>query len=192
MVERFPQDRHRDLDSLQLRHSPKLRPASVEEIPALLSFASSELPGIQASVGVVTRVQEANPESILVIEDRNGVCGVIALLLFNTSGLDALLAGELCFANPDPSQLAAPNDPLAAIYVWILCARGKSAAAVGEIMQWAQRDGRENANIYARPTTSQGERFMGRCGFQPFRCGQADLWRYSRLNLNHLPKNQAA
>jgi hypothetical protein len=192
MVDVFPQVRHRDLDGLRLRHSPKLRPASVEEIPALLSFAASEVPGIQASSGVVRRVQEANPKSILVIEDRNGVSGVIALLLFNTRGLEALLAGELCFANPDPSQLAAPNDPLAAIYVWILCARGKAAAAVGEVMQWAQRDGRENANIYARPTTPQGERFMSRCGFQSVRCGQTDLWRYSRLSLRHLPKNQAA
>jgi hypothetical protein len=59
-------------------------------------------------------------------------------------------------------------------------------------MQWAQRDGRENANIYARPTTPLGERFMDRCGFRPVRCGQADLWRYSRLSLDHLPNIQAA
>jgi hypothetical protein len=185
MVEFSAQDHHRDLDGLRLRHSPKLRPASVEEIPALLSFAATEIPGVQASAGVVTRVQEANPNSILVIENRQGVAGVIALLLLNTRGLDAMLAGECCFANPDPSQLAAPNDPIAAIYVWILCARGKAAAAVGEVMQWAQRDGRESANIYARPTTPQGERFMDRCGFRPVRCGQPDLWRYSRLSLNH-------
>jgi len=192
MVGRLPEDHHRDLDSLRLRHSPKLRPASVEEIPALLAFAAPEIPAIQASMGVVRRVQEANPNSILVIESRKDVSGVIALLLLNARGLDALLAGELCFANPDPSQLAAPNDPLAAIYVWILCARGKAAAAVGEVMQWAQRDGRENANIYARPTTPLGERFMDRCGFRPVRCGQADLWRYSRLSLDHLPNIQAA
>lgn len=192
MVDPLTQDRHRALDELRLRHSPKLRSANVEEIPALLSFAASELPGIQASAGVIGRVQEANSNSILVIENRQGVAGVIALLLLNTRGLDALIAGELCFANPDPLQLAAPDEPLAAIYVWILCARGKAAAAVGEVMQWAQQGGRERANIYARPTTPQGERFMDRCGFRPLRCEQPDLWRYSRLNLDRLSKNQAA
>ena len=171
---------------------PSLRPACVAEIPALVDFVASELPGLQASAESVERVQQANPRSILVIEEGGHLKGVIALLLLNAAGLKELMEGRFRFADPEPAHIAGPNDVLAGIYVWILCARGRAAAALGHLMQWAQDEGRTAAHIYARTTTSEGERFTRHCGFRPYPCEQQGLWRYERLDTNKLDDIHAA
>lgn len=184
--------RRRELDRLESKHGLTIRPARADEIPSLMALARRQLSLIATVDDVAVRVHLRNPSSFLVVDDRTGPVGVVALLLLNGQGLDALLTGELCFTNPDLRHLAPWDEVPAGIYVWTLCAQGRAISALTKIMEWSKQDGRARANLYARPVTAEGERFMRHGGFCPIRCGQSDLWRYQRVAAEESPTIVAA
>lgn len=169
----------RRLDHLE-PFGPPVRPACAEDIESLLAFTKELLPLSNVNIETALSIHERNSESFLIVDGPEGPIGLAALLLLNYGGLDALLAGDFCFDRPELGQLTSTGEAPAAIYVWALCMKGRAVASLSAIMAWAKQDGRENAHLYSRPTTTKGERFMRHGGFHPIACGQPDLWRYER------------
>lgn len=169
----------RRLDHLE-PFGPPIRPARAEDIESLLAFTKELLPLSDVNMETALSIHERNSESFLIVDNPDGPIGLAALLLLNSLGLDALLAGRFCFNRPKLHHLAPTGETPAAIYVWALCMKGRAVGSLSAIMAWAKQEGRANAHLYSRPTTTKGERFMRHGGFHPIVCGQPDLWRYER------------
>lgn len=171
----------RDFDSLQPCPLVEVRPALGAEIPELVGMCAAEISMLTAFEDATLRVHRHNRRSVLAIVGRSErLIGVIAPLPLNGRGLDALLSGEFPFSKPDVRLLCTESQAPAGIYVWAICATGRAAAGIGNIMEWLRRDGWQHANMYGKPSTPDGARFMTHGGFLPFRSGQEGLWRYRR------------
>lgn len=144
-------------------------------------MCAAEISMLVAFEDTTRRVHGHNRRAVLAVVDRRQTpIGVIAPLPLNGRGLDALLSGEFPFADPDLRLLCREHEAPAGIYVWAICATGRAAAGIGNIMAWLRRDGWQHANMYGKPSTPDGARFMTHGGFLPFRSGQGGLWRYRR------------
>lgn len=173
-------ERRRELDYLNRTRGLTIRAASAGEIPSLLLLAHQLLPHSTVELSTAEHIQKWNSETLLSVDGADSPIGAAAMLSLNSRGLDALLTGGFCFERPSLHHISRTSEPPAGIYVWAICLRGRAVSAVAAIMEWSKRDGRENAHLYARPVTFEGERFMRRGGFRPIPCGQPDLWRYER------------
>lgn len=171
----------RDFDSLKPCSRLVVRPAKEVEIPTLVNMCAAEISMLTAFEDATRRVHRHNRRAVLAVVDRSeNPIGTIAPLPLNGRGLDALLSGEFPFADPELRLLCREWEAPAGIYVWAICATGRAAAGIGNIMAWLKRDGWQHANMYGKPSTPDGARLMKHGGFLPFRSGQEGLWRYRR------------
>ena len=135
----------------------------------------------------IRRVFASNPETILALTGSRGLAGGFAFLYLNALGLERLMGGALSIADPDLECLAAQGEAPAALYAWAMYLPGPAVAAMGNVMQFARRPGFAKADLYARPGTLKGARFMERTGFEPVADRHLELFVYRRRDpLAHL------
>jgi hypothetical protein len=180
---------HRLLDHIAVSRRFTVSPAAIDDLPVLMEMTSRHIPRLLGAYVDAHRVH-AFSSSILAIRDRRGLAGSFAFLFLNQRGFDALLAGTFPIESPDTDLLARANEKAAALYAWAMCLPGPLVAAMGNVMEFVRRPLYAEADMYARPGTLKGGRFMIKTGFHPL--GDAEmpstLWVYRRPT----PLQQAA
>lgn len=172
--------KRRALDHIPPSRRFTVRPATASELSLLIERAAPEIPAMKVIEPAIRRVFAFNPETILAILDARGLAGGFAFLYLNESGLKRLLDGALSIADPDLGELAVPGEAPRALYAWAMYLPGARVAAMGNVMEFVRRPGLANVDMYARPGTSKGWKFMERTGFEPVREGPNDLFVYRR------------
>jgi predicted GNAT family N-acyltransferase len=179
--------KHRPLDLIPPSRRFVLRPARVCEVGPLIEAAAQEIPAMKVIEPAIRRVFSFNQETILAVLDHKGLAGGFAFLYLNEVGFERLLAGGFSVADPDLGHLAAPGEAPSALYAWAMYLPGSRVAAMGNVMQFVRRPGFASLDMYARPGTLRGTRFMERTGFEPVPGGPADLFVYHRRDPRSFP-----
>ena len=143
-----------------------------EQIDDLMDRARLDLPKI-ASNAVVRRVVHDNPDSFWAIrrkplphgEPSSPPRGFAAFLMFNQAGIDALIRGRLDATDPPPELLVGQHERPAAIYVWLVHAKGTLAPALGLVMEKLQTPLYRDVDLIARAVTQEGGQFNDSLGF---------------------------
>jgi hypothetical protein len=161
--------------------------ATLDEIPALLSFTAGYLPAVEAARLALHAIQEKS-QSLLAIGARGKLVGAFALMSLNDRGLELLLGGRLSIADPDLSCLTRPDERASAIYAWALCLPGAGVGAVGNLMTWLRQPSYIGCDIYACAGSTDGDRFIRKTGFQqlPQSLNGRPIWVYRRRNAQAL------
>jgi hypothetical protein len=168
------------LDHLPLTKRYLARFAADNELPELASLVERYIPGISNGLESARRVRNRHPECMFAILHKNRIVGAVAALYLNSAGLAQLRSGTFSFGAPNVDFLTLPGEPIAAIYAWALCLPSGTSVAMGNVMQWLQRPLYRQADIFARPATAGGMRFMRDMGFIASDFRTPDLWVYQR------------
>ena len=172
--------KHRPLDLIAPSRRFTVRPATLSELGLLIDAAAPEIPAMKVIEPAIRRVFSFNPETILAVLDDKRLAGGFAFLYLNETGLERLLEGAFSVADPDLAHLAAPGEEPRGLYAWAMYLPGQRVAAMGNIMQFIRRPGLAEVDMYARPGTVKGWKFMERTGFEPVAGGPSDLFVYHR------------
>jgi hypothetical protein len=170
----------RSLDHLPLTRRYTARIADDKELPELAALAERHIPGITNACESARRVHLHHQGSVLAVIRDDRIVGAAAILYLNSSGLAQLRAGTFSYGAPNVDVLTLPGEPAAAIYFWALCLPAVTIGAMGNVMCWLQRPLYRQADIFARPGTTGGMRFMRDTGFVPSAFRTPDLWIYQR------------
>lgn len=145
-----------------------VRPASDAEIPAARAFAAQLIGKGIVTAADLERVHRLTGGAALYTTYEDGpLSGVLAFVLLNAAGLEAVRAGAFNALSPFAGHVARPGEPARAFYGWGVAATTKASArrvvdgarailggAVGHLPK------------FARPTTEAGHRLMReRLGF---------------------------
>ena len=170
----------RSLDHLPLTRRYAVRIAGDNELPELAALAERHIPGITNGCESARRVHLHHRGSVLAVVRDERIVGGAALLYLNSAGLARLRSGTFSYGAPEVDVLTLPGEPAAAIYFWALCLPAVTIGAMGNVMRWLQRPLYRQADIFARPGTIGGMRFMRDTGFVAGAFGTPDLWKYQR------------
>jgi hypothetical protein len=174
----------RSLDHLPLTSRYAVRIADDKELPELAALAERHIPAISNACEPARRVHLHQPSSVLAVLRDEQIVGGAAILYLNSLGLAQLRSGSFSYGEPEVDALTLPGEPAAAIYFWALCLPAVTIAAVGNVMRWLQRPLYRQADIFARPGTTGGLRFMRDTGFVASAFRTPDLWIYERSRAN--------
>lgn len=194
-------------------HSPELNRASGQNIrkkeydlmapdyscgvicsPATDADLETTLPMIEAFFGdavasrqTVMDVVRRNRLSAWAMRDaETGTClGCYAMLFLSEQGAELAAAGKLDARAPRPEWLATPSDPPAAIYKWLIVARGRAYAGIAAIAAFMRQPQFAHLDYYGTALNDDGARFMERYGFERI-APQSPAYRYRRLANRHL------
>ena len=179
--------KHRPLDLIPPSRRFTVRPAATSELARLIDMAAPEIPAMKIIEPAIHRVFRFNPETILAVHDRNGLAGGFAFLYLSETGLERLFAGGFSVADPDLEHLAAPGEAPRGLYAWAMYLPGPRVAAMGNVMRFVRRADLAKVDMYARPGTDKGWKFMERTGFEPVPDGPSDLFVYRRHDPSSFP-----
>lgn len=131
--------------------------------------ARDDLPGI-ATNDVVRRVARDNPDSFWGIRrvTSQGAAprGLAAFLMLNEAGVTALVSGQMDATDPPAEFLVGQHEKPAAIYVWLVHAKGLLAPALGLVMEKLKTPLYRDVDMIARAVTQEGDQFNDSLGFQ--------------------------
>ncbi len=140
-------------------------------IEPMVERAKADIQGLTGT-DVVYRVISHNPDSLWAIarKDRYDAAnpqgeGFVAFLMLNQEGMRRLAAGTFDAGDPDLDLLTRQNEKPAGIYVWALHARGPLAAGVSLVFDKISTPLYADVDLYARPVTRDGRRFLETLGF---------------------------
>ena len=170
----------RSLDHLPLSRRYAVRIADDDELPELTALAERHIPGITNAYEPARRVHLHHRGSVFAIVRDERIVGAAACLYLNSAGLAQLRSGTFSYGAPKEDVLTLPEEPTAAIYAWALCLPAVTIGAIGNVMRWLQRPLYQHADIFARPGTIGGMRFMRDTGFVASAFCTPDLWIYQR------------
>jgi hypothetical protein len=175
-----PGRKHRDLDQLPLTRRYAVRIADDKELPELAALAERHIPGITNACESARRVHLHHRGSVFAVVRDDQIVGAAACLFLNSAGLAQLRSGTFSYGAPNVDVLTLPGEPTVAIYAWALCLPAVTIGAIGNVMHWLQRPLYRQADIFARPGTIGGMRFMRDTGFVASVFRTPDLWIYQR------------
>ncbi|WP_313901489.1 GNAT family N-acetyltransferase [Methylobacterium sp. J-070] len=168
-----PEARHDiiDLRSARLaRHLVLFTPAP-GDLERLLDETRAALPGV-ADVSVVRRVMTTNPDTVFAIARRETYDarsprgeGLTAILPLNEAGMQALLSGTFDASDPDTGFIALQHERPAGIYLWVIHARRRLAAAVALMLQRISTPLCRDVDLFARAATAEGADYLEGIGF---------------------------
>ena len=170
----------RSLDHLPLTRRYAVRIADEKELPELAALAERHIPGIINAYETARLLHLDHRDSVLAVVRGERIVGGAAFLYLNSAGLGQLRSGTFSYSAPKVDVLTLPGEPAAAIYFWALCLPANTIGAIGNVMHWLQRPLYRQADIFARPGTIGGMRFMRDTGFVASAFRTPDLWIYQR------------
>ena len=140
------------------------------QIDDLMDRARIDLPKI-ASNSVARRVACANPDSFWAICRKSAQSdkppgGFAAFLMLNEAGARDLVNGVFDATNPPSESIVGQNQKPAAIYVWLVHAKGMLAAALVLVMEKLKAPLYRDVDLIARAVTQEGSQFNDSLGFQ--------------------------
>lgn len=143
-----------------------------DQIGLLMGRARVDLPVPLASNETVRRVAAHNPDSFWAVARRSandpgpaGPRGLIAFLMLNEEGADALINGRLDARNPPQHYLVGQHQRPAAIYGWLMHARGTLAPGLTLVMEKLQAPLYRGVDIFCRAASKDGAAFFDALGF---------------------------
>jgi predicted GNAT family N-acyltransferase len=86
--------------------------------------------------------------------------------MLSEEGIDALVRGKLDATNPPLDCIVRQHQRPAAIYFWLLFARGTTAAALALVMEKLQTPLYRDVDVFARTASKAGDQFSEALGFQ--------------------------
>jgi hypothetical protein len=166
------------LDELPLSLRLEARPALDAELPALAEMFAQNIPDLKGTYPAFERVHRRTNAIFSVFSMTKSISGCFAVLALSSLGHERLLAGELSMAAPTDEELAGVSERADALYIWAAYMPTIGVEAMGNIMVWLRRPEYRQADMYARPTTPQGVKFVTRLGFVPIGVDAPDpsLW----------------
>lgn len=157
-----------------------LHAPSAAEITPLHDFAAELIGGEIASPDILSAVSRRAPGSLLVCDDGEAVCGMLATLPLREAGRRSLLAGRFDGVRLDLGLVARTNERPAAVYAWGCAARTRDAARalLGAAQAMAEQVFAE-IPFFARAATEAGRRALTvSLGYVPLAGADPDLfWR---------------
>ena len=160
-----------DLRSARLARHLVLFTPMPADLERLLDETRVALPGV-ADVSVVRRVMTANPDTVFAIARRERYDalsprgeGLTAILPLNEAGMAALVSGTFDASDPDTRFIARQHERPAGIYLWVIHARGRLAAAVALMLQRISTPLCGEVDLYARAATAEGADYLSGMGF---------------------------
>ncbi|MGU3662734.1 GNAT family N-acetyltransferase [Methylobacterium sp. A49B] len=191
-----PEARHDiiDLRSARLARHLVLFTPTQSDLERLLDETRAALPGV-ADIAVVRRVMTANPDTVLAIARRDAYDalaprgeGLTAILPLNEAGMTALLNGTFDASDPDTDFIARQHERPAGIYLWVIHARRRLAAAVALMLQRISTPLCRDVDLFARAATAEGADYLEGIGFT-----QGAAWRGLRApGLHMFHRSEAA
>jgi predicted GNAT family N-acyltransferase len=172
-AEAVPEARHDiiDLRSARLARHLVLFTPTPDDLERLLDETRVALPGV-ADLAVVRRVMTANPDTVFAIArrqtfDAQAPCGegLTAILPLNDAGMTALLSGTFDPRDPDTGFIARQHERPAGIYLWVIHARRRLAAAVALMLQKISTPLCRDVDLFARAATAEGADYLEGIGF---------------------------
>ena len=160
-----------------------IAPTRAEDLRAIYPLADAALAHQLASLETCEAIRRRHPHNMWSVRDRAGrLLGVYAMAMLSAAGLRALESGTFDAHQPDVSQTAGPDDPVAAVYKWGVYTPGIAAEAIPLVARLLSEPRYRCVNLYGKGTTEAGRRIMIRVGFEAV----ADprnlyLYRYVRL-----------
>jgi predicted GNAT family N-acyltransferase len=85
--------------------------------------------------------------------------------MFNQNGIDTLIRGNLDATDPPSAYLVGQHERPAAIYVWLVHAKGMLTPALGLVMEKLKTPLYRDVDLIARAVTSEGSQFNDSLGF---------------------------
>jgi len=138
-----------------------LVPATERDIAAARTFAAELIGPDIVSAEALQRVHERSGAGLFLAREEGALTGVLAFVLLNQAGLDAVWAEAFDAVDPSPSHVSPAGENPAALYGWGVAAITKPSAArliEGARAMWASAV--MGLPYFARPTTPKGERLM--------------------------------
>ncbi|MCP4381178.1 MAG: GNAT family N-acetyltransferase [Hyphomicrobiales bacterium] len=143
------------------------------QIARLMDRAREAIPVPLAANQTVQRVAAANPDAFWAIARRKQRAdieppeprGLVAMLMLTAEGVDALLCGRLDARNPPHRFLVGQHERPAAIYGWLIHARGSLAPGLSLVMDKLQAPLYRGVDILCRASTKDGAAFFDALGF---------------------------
>ena len=157
-------------------------PATDRDVLETYPLIAETFGGAIAEIDRILEIANHNRLCVWAIRDAKSGAGLgcYALLFLNRSGADAALAGRLDGRDPNPEHLCAQNETPAAIYHWLVAAKGRAAAGIAHVTSFLCGPKFAEIDYLATAATPDGERFMRRVGFQPAGSGSG-VFRYRRM-----------
>lgn len=137
------------------------------ELGPLVRLAVDQIPALSAAGPIVEKVWRHDRESVWAFRRNGEPVGFYAMLYLNQTGLDRLHAREFDGADPSLSWLAAPGEPVAAVYIWAAVATGMVAEGMRLVSRHLQTGRYARADLYALATTEPASRILLHQGFRP-------------------------
>jgi hypothetical protein len=129
------------------------------------------------STEALDRVQATTECAVFIAHEDGQLTGVLAFILLNAQGADAVLRGAFDAADPVLEHLASPDEIVCAVYGWGICATAKPTARRLVEGSEAIKPLLDHVAHYARPTTEAGRRLMcERLGFVDLPGSQGLVW----------------
>jgi hypothetical protein len=172
----------------------RVAPSTPVEIMDLYQPFSQALHARHASVETILALRWHNPSNCWSIFPRLGdhATGLFLMLMLNSAGHSAILAGGIDGTSPDPALCAASDDPVDAIYIWGLYAPHAAVLAVPLIARELQHARFRSADLFGRAVTPAGRRLMVSVGFRPLLPEAPDIYQYRRqVSRNASPPNES-
>ncbi|WP_374570002.1 hypothetical protein [Phenylobacterium sp.] len=138
-----------------------LIPATARDIAEARDFAADLIGPAIVSAEALQRVHERSGAGLFLAREEGTLTGVLAFVLLNRAGLDAVWAETFEAVDPAASHVNAAGEDPAALYGWGVAATTKPSAArliEGARAMWAGAV--MGLPYFARPTTPKGERLM--------------------------------
>ena len=145
-----------------------------QQISHLMDRARFDLRPVRlASDETVQRVATANPDCFWAISRRPRTTavapapgGLVAMLMLNDAGIDALITGRLDARDPPSQFLVGQHQRPAAIYGWLeIHAKGRLAPGLTLVMEKLQAPLYRGVDIFCRAATKDGAAFFDALGF---------------------------
>ena len=157
-----------DFDDLALIPARRIEaaPATFAELDGLIALAGRLIPPLAAAAPAIHRVHRRNPNSIWAARREGTAVGVVALLILNQAGLDALNSGSLDTTEPSVEWLASAEESAEAIYFWAVATPGFAVESLRSISRWLTAPRYALADLYTRTTTPSGTRLTVNLGFK--------------------------
>ena len=145
---------------------------SEKALVEIMAKARLSIPGL-AQTADVLHVMSHNSDSVFAIARKNKFDeadphaeGFIAMLPLNKLGAELLALDAFETSKPNVKFLAKPGERPEAIYWWAVFAPGSLAAGMALFMQKINSDPYAGLDVYARPVTPEGRKFLQVLGFK--------------------------
>ncbi len=169
--QRYGKHKLDDLDSRLARNLVLFKPTE-SALAKIMAKARLNIPGLTQTDDVL-KVIRHNSDSVFGVTRKSKFNqaapeaeGFIAMLPLNKLGAELLAIDALETSKPNIKFLAKPGERPEAIYWWAVFAPGALAAGMALFMEKVSASQYAGIDIYARPVTEEGRRFLEVLGFR--------------------------